>query len=175
MQIQTCSTLHNTWRYVLVHCAVLYHETAGNRRLHCKITWRKDVKLQNSVKSQSACQMAASHTIINGWSYWVLVDTFMSVWTLLYITLDAKQSYMRLHKQKTCSLWAPYSKLFTVLSVYIMIIKFAGCRQQWYAGSGTLHQQDPPVFNGRCWLTQVDLYNDHKTGGWVSWPFLSMQ
>jgi len=56
-----------------------------------------------------------------------------------------------------------------------MIIKFAGCRQQWYAGSGTLHQQDTPVFNGRCWLTQVDLYNDHKTGGWVSWPFLSMQ
>ena len=27
----------------------------------------------------------------------------------------------------------------------------------------TLHQQHPPVFNWRCRLTQVDLYNGHKT------------
>jgi len=26
-----------------------------------------------------------------------------------------------------------------------------------------LHQQNPPVLNWRCWLTQVDLYNGRKT------------
>jgi len=39
----------------------------------------------------------------------------------------------------------------------------AGCRQQGHAGSKTLHRQNPPVRNWRCWLTQVDLYNGHKT------------
>ena len=39
----------------------------------------------------------------------------------------------------------------------------AGCRQQGHAGSKTLHQQNPPVLNGRCRLMQVDLYNGHKT------------
>jgi len=35
-----------------------------------------------------------------------------------------------------------------------------GCHQQGHAGSKTLHQQNPPVLNWRCQLTQVDLYND---------------
>ena len=39
----------------------------------------------------------------------------------------------------------------------------AGCRQQGHAHSKTLHQQNPPVLNGRCQLMQVDLYNGHKT------------
>ena len=30
-------------------------------------------------------------------------------------------------------------------------------------GSITMHQQHPPVVNGRCWLMQVDLNNGHKT------------
>jgi len=29
------------------------------------------------------------------------------------------------------------------------------------------HQQNPPVLNWRCRLTQVDLYNGCKMGGWV--------
>jgi len=39
----------------------------------------------------------------------------------------------------------------------------AGCRLQGHAGSKTLHQQNPPVLNWRCRLTQVDLYNGRKT------------
>jgi len=31
-----------------------------------------------------------------------------------------------------------------------------------HAGSKTLHQQNSLVLNWRCWLTQVDLYNDLK-------------
>jgi len=30
------------------------------------------------------------------------------------------------------------------------------CHQQGHAGSKTFHQQNPPVLNWRCWLTQVD-------------------
>ena len=26
-----------------------------------------------------------------------------------------------------------------------------------------MHQQYPPVLDWKCWLTQVDLYNGHKT------------
>jgi len=37
------------------------------------------------------------------------------------------------------------------------------CEQQGHAGSKTLHRQNPPVVNWRCWLTQADLYNGHKT------------
>ena len=37
------------------------------------------------------------------------------------------------------------------------LIRNAGCRQQGHVGSKTLHQQNPPVLNCRCWLTQVDL------------------
>ena len=38
-----------------------------------------------------------------------------------------------------------------------------GCCQQDHAGSETLHQQNPPVLNRRCWLTQVDLYTHTHT------------
>jgi len=38
----------------------------------------------------------------------------------------------------------------------------AGCSQHGHASSKTLHQQNPPVLNWRCWLMQVDLYNGHK-------------
>ena len=41
--------------------------------------------------------------------------------------------------------------------------KCAGCYQQGHTDSKTLHQQNPPVRNWRCRLTQVDLYNGHKT------------
>ena len=37
------------------------------------------------------------------------------------------------------------------------------CRQQEHVDSKTLHQLNPPVANWRCRLTQVDLYNGHKT------------
>jgi len=40
--------------------------------------------------------------------------------------------------------------------------KHADCRQQGHAGSKTLHQQNPPVLNWRCQLTQVDLYDGRK-------------
>ena len=40
-------------------------------------------------------------------------------------------------------------------------------RQQGHAGSKTLRQQNPPVFNWRCQLKQVDLYNGRNMGGWV--------
>jgi len=33
---------------------------------------------------------------------------------------------------------------------------------QVHVDSKTLHQQNPPVLNGRYRLTQVDLYNGHK-------------
>ena len=36
------------------------------------------------------------------------------------------------------------------------------CRLQGYAGSKTLHQQNPPVLNWRCGLMQVDLYSGRK-------------
>ena len=32
-----------------------------------------------------------------------------------------------------------------------------------HVGSKTLYQQNPPVLNWRCQLTQVDLHNGHKT------------
>ena len=44
---------------------------------------------------------------------------------------------------------------------------FLYCRQQGHAGSKTLQQRNPPVLNWRCRLTQVDLYNGRKTGGWL--------
>ena len=37
------------------------------------------------------------------------------------------------------------------------------CHQQGHAGSKTFHQQNPPVLNWRCQITQVDLYNGGKT------------
>jgi len=40
--------------------------------------------------------------------------------------------------------------------------KHADCHQQGHAGSKTLHQQNPPVLNWRCQLTQVDLYDGRK-------------
>ena len=40
--------------------------------------------------------------------------------------------------------------------------KCAGCCQQGHVGNKTLHRQNPPVLNWRCWLTQVDLYNGDK-------------
>ena len=39
----------------------------------------------------------------------------------------------------------------------------SSCHQQGHADSKTLHQQNPPILNWRCRLTQVDLYNGHKT------------
>jgi len=38
----------------------------------------------------------------------------------------------------------------------------SACRQQGHAVSKTLHQQNPPVLNWTCWLTQVDPYNGCK-------------
>ena len=38
----------------------------------------------------------------------------------------------------------------------------AGCCQQGHAGSKTQHQQNPPVLNWRCRLTQVDLYSGRE-------------
>ena len=35
--------------------------------------------------------------------------------------------------------------------------------QQGHAGSKTMHHQNPPVLNWRCWIVQVDLHNGHKT------------
>jgi len=42
-------------------------------------------------------------------------------------------------------------------------------------GRKTLHQKNPPVLNWRCRLTQVDLYNGRKTGGWnlVGWLIIA--
>jgi len=39
----------------------------------------------------------------------------------------------------------------------------AGCHQQEHVGSETLHQQNPPVLNWKCWLLQVDPCNGRKT------------
>jgi len=39
----------------------------------------------------------------------------------------------------------------------------ASCRQQGHAGSKTSLQQNTPVLNWGCRLTQVVLYNGHKT------------
>ena len=39
----------------------------------------------------------------------------------------------------------------------------ASCYQQEHVGSTTLLQQNPPVLNLRCQLTQVVLYNGCKT------------
>ena len=36
-------------------------------------------------------------------------------------------------------------------------------RQQGHVGSKTLHQQNSPVLNWRCRLTQVDLYDRRET------------
>ena len=38
---------------------------------------------------------------------------------------------------------------------------------QGHAGSKTSHQQNHPVLNCRCRLTQVDLYNCHKAAAVV--------
>jgi len=46
----------------------------------------------------------------------------------------------------------------------------ASCRQQGRAGSKILLQQNPPVLNGGCQITQVDLYNGCWLVGWlVGW------
>jgi len=39
----------------------------------------------------------------------------------------------------------------------------ASCCQQVHVNSKMLLQQNPPVLNCGCWLTQVALYNGHKT------------
>jgi len=48
--------------------------------------------------------------------------------------------------------------------VYILCCSYCfwSCHQQGHAGSKTLHEQNPPVLNWRCRLTQVDLYNGRK-------------
>ena len=46
--------------------------------------------------------------------------------------------------------------------------KCAGCRQQGHVDSKTLHQQNPPVLNWRCRLTQVTCIMAVKRAvGWV--------
>jgi len=48
---------------------------------------------------------------------------------------------------------------------------FSLIRTRWLPS--TLHQQNPPVLNWRCRLTQVDLYNGRKMGrwGWLIPPY----
>ena len=54
--------------------------------------------------------------------------------------------------------------LLTNFSVFSLIrMRWFGCHQQGHAGRKTLRQQNPPVLNWRCRLTQVDLYNGRKT------------
>ena len=48
-----------------------------------------------------------------------------------------------------------------------MFSECAGCHQQGHAGSKTLHQQNSRILSWRCRLTQVELYNGRKTGGWL--------
>jgi len=43
------------------------------------------------------------------------------------------------------------------------LFRMRWCHQQGHAGNKTLHQQNPPVLNWRCWLTQVDLCNGCTT------------
>jgi len=42
-------------------------------------------------------------------------------------------------------------------------MRYCSCRQQGHADSKTLLQQNPPVLNWGCQLTQVVLYNGRKT------------
>ena len=39
--------------------------------------------------------------------------------------------------------------------------------QQGHVGSKTLLQQDPPVLNRECRLTQIILYNDDDDDEWI--------
>jgi len=52
------------------------------------------------------------------------------------------------------------TNLTNFLSVVLLSCWLPSAR---HAGSKTLHQQNPPVVNWRCWPTQVDLYNGRKT------------
>ena len=49
--------------------------------------------------------------------------------------------------------------LLLIITVIASVNVFSLIRQQGHVGRKTLHQQNPPVFNWRCWLTQVDLCN----------------
>ena len=50
--------------------------------------------------------------------------------------------------------------IITIIAFIDVIVPVGQARA---CGHKTLHQQDPPVLNWRCRLTQVDLYNGHKT------------
>ena len=52
--------------------------------------------------------------------------------------------------------------LFEENSSVFSLIRLCWLHQRRHAGSKTLHQQNPPVVNWRCWLTQVDQYYGHK-------------
>jgi len=45
--------------------------------------------------------------------------------------------------------------------VFVCIV-CASCRQQGHVGSRTLLQQNPPVLNWGCRLSQADLYNGRE-------------
>jgi len=48
------------------------------------------------------------------------------------------------------------------LTCACMPLPHMNCTQHVHVGSKTLYQQNPPVLNQRCWLTQADLYNSHR-------------
>jgi len=48
---------------------------------------------------------------------------------------------------------------FFGFSLHLPILYIFCCGQQVHAGSKTLHQENPPVLNWKCRLTQVDRHN----------------
>jgi len=93
-----------------------------------------------------------------GWRTFMM--TFLR-WILGYMKLD-KTSDTKSASLETDVLAQCYA-LVLVYATIGLDLPTCPCRQQRHAGSNTLHQQNPPVVNWRCRLTQVDLYNGRNT------------
>jgi len=78
-------------------------------------------------------------------------------------------AYMHNHSRQTHTHYHIYRKWYgdsacnTAEEISIVFCLIWMCYQQGHAGSKTLFQQNPPVLNWGCQLTQVVLYNGRKT------------
>jgi len=91
---------------------------------------------------------------VNGYNHIIIIIFYCSYYCCYYLRCgDTVRRQCRQH----C--WGELQHLLANPNVLV------GCRQQGHEGNKILLWHNPPGLNSRCWLTQVDLYNGHKTGG----------
>ena len=77
---------------------------------------------------------------------------------------SSKRPVRIIHKRSLLGIWYGDGAGNTTKEVSPPQSECTSYRQQGHAGNKILLQQNPPVLNsGACRLTQVVLYNDHKT------------